>query len=150
MMSNLVAVLWSVYVVRAWTRPGHVSDGLARVCRCIAPLLGLNEQTFLCKCTHDEKDDMKDEAFPHQNGDANNHNIYKDSAVESDAETLSLNGKSPVQKKKSTTGNFKACKWHLVMDVVDRIFLLGFCLVMVTAILVLFIIYPYIHGKIFV
>ena len=151
MLSNLVAVLWSVYVVRAWTRPGEVSNSLARVCRAIAPILGLTKKTYLCNCTETfYTDSTSSSPFANQNGDTTNNGRTSSKYKECEAneatseERKSLNGP---HKEKS---DFQACKWHLVLDIVDRIFLICFCLVMVVAILVLFIILPYIYGKIFV
>lgn len=136
MLSNLVAVLWSVYVVRAWTRPGEVSPCLARFCKCIASSLGLTKKTFLCNC-EPAVDQLQSNGEENRNG-----RVYKECNT-SEEEVVALNG------KQRNVGSFQACDWHLVLDVLDRIILFFFCIVMLAAILILFIILPYIHGKIF-
>ena len=145
MLSNLVAVLWSVYVVRAWTRPGQVSNTLSRICQAIAPSLGLTKKTVLCKCLPTFLDDNTGQYASHNGDTINGQMICKEceSGEGPNSEETSFNGQ--IEKL-----GFQACKWHLVLDIADRIVLVAFCLVMVGAILILFIILPYVHGKIFV
>lgn len=149
MLSNLVAVLWSVYVVRAWTRPGEVSPCLARFCKCIAGSLGLSKKTYLCSCSEPATDqtDPAPSALLQHNGDGSNGRaVYKECSTTED-DVLTLNGCG--KRRVPSASGFQACDWHLVLDVLDRIILFIFCIVMLSAISILFIILPYIYGKIF-
>ncbi len=151
MLSNLVAVLWSVYVVRAWTRPGRVSARLARAALALAPALGLTPHTMLCSCQPPPPPEQHPKhgggvGASDKNGAAT-RTVFPadhDEDVVVNEETHRLRGGA------SGGDEFRgACRWHLVLDMVDRVFLIGFCVVMVAAILILFIILPYRHGKIF-
>lgn len=146
MLSNLVAVLWSVYMVRGWTRPGVVDHRLAYVCGKLAPYLGLTKKTYLCSCTSTHSNvpvsptsDVDANHTINQNGDKpGSGQQYKECSTTDEEKTDDV-----------TEMNYKACHWHLVLDVLDRILLFAFCFVMVAAIMVLFIIMPYAYGKIF-
>lgn len=136
MTANLIAVLWSVYAVRAWLRPPKVRKPLGwvtRVTKKFAKWTFLDNPDRLCSCAAPEA--------PDASGDVELTPPRKNGAYEK-CETADGSAQSSPSSTKVETSN-GVCEWHLLFEVIDRFLFLFFLVLMVVALLVLVIIIPY-------